>query len=362
MTTQEKQHTLFVGIDVHKHTHTAVALSPFGETLGEITIGNHQQDFNALVTTMKSIGQKHHLSPRFGLEDCTNYGTFLATYLCRNGYPVTHIPPVMVDRQRKRATHPEKSDSLDALGVAKVMITEVIDKHPIYTIPHTGAIAQALRELVSERHTLVQERVRMRNQLHRLLYRIFNTAYEQKFKNPFSKKALRYWSRCRPNHDPHTVAHMKRLVRRLRHTTEAITAREQDLKALLANSDTTLPSMSGCGPVVASTILGEVGDIRRFRSPGHLAKYAGCVPREHSSGKRSRHYKDRSGNRRLNGAFYRLALCQISRSGNPAARRYFLRKIAEGKSKSQAISCLKRQLVTVVWMLLKHNEEYRWPV
>ena len=317
MTTQEKQQTLFVGIDVHKHTHTAVALSPFGEALGEMTITNHQQDFKTLVTTMETIGRKHRLSPHFGLEDCTNYGTFLATYLCQSGYPVTPIPPVMVDRQRKRATHPEKSDSLDALGVAKVMITEVIDTHPIYTIPHIGGIPQALREMVSERHTLVQEKVRMRNQLHRLLYRIFGTAYEQQFKNPFSKKALRYWSRCRPDHDRYTVAHMKRLVRRLQHTLAAITDREQDLKALLADSGTTLLSMNGCGPVVAATILGEVGDIRRFRSPSHLAKYAGCAPREHSSGQRSRHYKDRSGNRRLNYALYRLALCQISRSGNP---------------------------------------------
>jgi hypothetical protein len=32
----EKQHTMFVGVDVHKDTHTAVGLSPFGEKVFEI--------------------------------------------------------------------------------------------------------------------------------------------------------------------------------------------------------------------------------------------------------------------------------------------------------------------------------------
>ena len=53
-----------------------------------------------------------------------------------------------------------------------------------------------------------------------------------------------------------------------------------------------------------------------------------------------------------------MALSQISPTGNDAARRYFAKKVSEGKTKSQALVCLRRHMVTVVYMMLKHNTEY----
>ena len=119
MTTEEKQRTLFVGIDVHKDTHTAVGVSPFGEKLFETTIGNYQKDFDALSDRIRREGVASSLAPFIGLEDCSGYGERIATALCATGFPSVHVPPVLVDRARKRATHPEKSDSLDALGWLK---------------------------------------------------------------------------------------------------------------------------------------------------------------------------------------------------------------------------------------------------
>ena len=153
----------------------------------------------------------------------------------------------------------------------------------------------------------------------------------------------------------------KRALRRLLDLREEIQEIEEELTALMGRSGQTLPTASGCGTVIAAEIIGEIGDINRFHSPGALAKYAGCAPREHSSGKTIRWRKTRSGNRRLNRAFHRMALSQISRSGNDAARAYFKRKTSEGKTKAQALVCLRRQLVNVIWMMLKHKTEYRYP-
>src|SRR4030066_1679533 len=127
----------------------------------------------------------------------------------------------------------------------------------------------------------------------------------------------------------------------------------------LIDGDSTVQTAPGCGFTIAGKIVGEIRDINRFHSPGALAKYAGCAPRECSSGKTQRHRKTRSGNRRLNCAFHRMALSQISRMGNEKARVYFKRKISEGKSKSQALVCLRRQMVNIVWMMLKHKTVYR---
>jgi transposase len=354
MTTEQKQRTMFVGIDVHKETHTAVGISPFGEKLFEITVGNYKKDFESLTKKVEEVAGE--LSPYFGLEDCHGYGERLAGYLV-DGYPVIHVPSILVDRLRQNATHPEKSDSLDALGVAKVMM-QSIDTLPVYTISEESKRAKQLKEISMDREYLVEERTRLKNHLHTLLYRIWNTEYKEKFKDPFSLKALAYWRKSKPSCDDFLLRVMKRKAKRLNDIFHEINKLEKEMKILL-EGNYTIQTASGCGPVVASTIVGEVGDINRFHSPGALAKYAGCSPRECSSGKTHRHRKTRSGNRRLNCAFHRMALAQISRMGNDKARAYFKRKVSEGKSKSQALVCLRRQMVNIIWMMLKHKTVYR---
>ena len=360
MTTEEKQRTLFVGIDVHKDTHTAVGISPFGEKLFETTIGNYQKDFDDLAKEVRAVGERSLLSPFIGLEDCSGYGERIASALYIDGFPVVHVPPILVDRLRKRQTHPEKSDSLDALGVAKVMMHDT-DSLPIYSISERTAVAKFLKELSVDREYLTVERSRLRNQLHLLLHRIYNTEYASYFKDPFALKALRYWVRVRPDCDQYLLRSMKRKAKRMLELHTEIKELEKDMQSVLDAEGYTLSTASGCGVVLATTMIGEIGDIARFKSPASLAKYAGCAPREHSSGKTTRYRKTKSGNRRLNCAFHRMALSQISPTGNNTARAYFKKKVSEGKTKSQALVCLRRHMVTVVYMMLKHGTEYRCP-
>ena len=355
MTVQEKQNALYVGIDVHKDTHTAVGISPYGEKLFEITVGNYKKDFENLINKVEEV--KGSLSPYFGLEDCRGYGERLSTYLVENGNAVLAVPAILVDRQRQNETHPEKSDSLDALGVAKVMITR-IDTLPAYTISEEAQKAKQIKEISMDREYLSDERARLKNHLHNLLHRIYNSEYKNKFKNPFSLKALNHWSKSKIKCDSFLLRSMKRKVKRLIDIHYEILELENEMKTLLEDNYT-IQTASGCGTTIAGMIVGEIGDINRFNSPGALAKYAGCSPRECSSGKSFRHRKTRSGNRRLNSAFHCMALSQISRSGNDKARTYFKRKVSEGKSKSQALVCLRRQMVNIVWMMMKHKTPYR---
>jgi transposase len=361
MQTNIRAQTLFVGVDVHKESHTAVGLNPFGEKLFEMTISNHERDFTSLIARSRTEAEKADLSVRFGLEDVHSWGERLSSFLCEANQSVVAVAPILVDRARQQTTHPEKNDSLDARGVAQVMIQR-IDTLPTYTITKESRSAKQIRELSCDREWLVKERARLKNQLHTLLYRIHNSDYKTKFKSPFSQKAYQYWLRSVPkNTDPLLTRRMKRTVRRLRTLREEIAELEVELAALLTDGGYTLPTLSGCGTVIAGEVIGEIGGIARFSSPTALAKYAGCAPREHSSGKTVRWRKTRSGNRRLNRAFHRMALCQISRSGNPAAKAYFQKKIGEGKTKAQALVCLRRHLVTIVWMMMKHRTEYRYP-
>jgi transposase len=359
MTTAERANTLFVGVDVHKDTHTAVGVSPFGEKLFEFHMGNENHDFERFVTRVREV--QGHMSPRFGLEDCQGYGARLARFLTAEGHPVTYVHPVLVDRERIRSTHPEKSDALDAYGVAQVLIRK-IDELPVYTLTSRASLAREINEISLDREALVHEQTQLKNRLHELLHRIHNSGYASRYRDPFCLAALRGWMRSYPKTtDSLLVRSMKRKVARLITIRSEIMEMERELDELVDRSGYKVRTIPGCGVVHAAKLIGEIGDIDRFRSPAALAKYAGCAPRQFSSGKTFRHHKTRAGNRRLNCVLHRIALAQISPSGTPIAKRYFAKKVSEGKSKNQALTCLRRHVATVVWCVMKRDMEFRVP-
>jgi len=59
-------------------------------------------------------------------------------------------------------------------------------------------------------------------------------------------------------------------------------------------------------------------------------------------------------------AIHRIALSQISKSGNERAKEYFQRKLSEGKTKVQALCCLKRRLIDIIFMMLKYKQAYNY--
>lgn len=358
----ERERFLYVGMDIHKDNHTAIATNCFGQNLLELEISNSEKDFNSLVSIVERLSKTENLKPVFGLEDSYGYGLRLAKHLSEKGLLVKMVAPVLVDRERQYETHPEKSDLLDALGVAKVLIQR-IDRLPNYSITKTDEIAKNIKELNIDREFLVKEQSRLKNQLHRLLHKAYNSNYREKFRDPFSLKALRYWRR-RPlpktENSPILKNQIKRKIKRLVAIREEVKEIENELKTLLSESGQKLETMNGCGVALTASVLAEIRNIERFRSPQALAKYAGLCPREKSSGKTFRHIKTKSGNRRLNMAIHRIALSQISKSGNKRAKEYFQRKVSEGKTKSQALCCLKRRLIDIIFMMLKYKQPYNY--
>ncbi|OGY34343.1 MAG: hypothetical protein A3G57_00275 [Candidatus Andersenbacteria bacterium RIFCSPLOWO2_12_FULL_45_8] len=210
----------------------------------------------------------------------------------------------------------------------------------------------------------------MKNQLHRLLHKAYNGGYRKKFKDPFSVKALRYWKTHPVPTDTSDIPgdvvilkkQIKRKVKRLMDIREGTQELEGELGELMKMTGQKLTTLNGCGTVLATKVMAEVRDVKRFHSPSALAKYAGLAPRERSSGNTFRHVKTKAGtgNRRLNMAIHRIALSQISRSGNQEAKTYFQRKISEGKTKGQALCCLKRRLVDIMYMMLKYQKPYQY--
>ena len=367
--TTPRERLLFIGMDVHKDAHAAVGATAFGEKLFEINIENNRNDFDRLIEQSKSVAVSRGLGLVFGLEDSTAYGHRLAKHLFANNLMVKTVPPIYVDRERKYETHPEKNDLLDAYAAAKVLIQR-IDTLPTYRITEQNELGKEIKDLTLDREFLVKEQSRIKNHLHRLLHKAYNSEYRKKFKDPFGVKSLKYWlthplpAGQKENGDilgtPSILKNqIKRKVRRLMDIREEMKEIKIELESLIDLTGQKITTLNGCGVTLGSKLLAEIKDITKFSSPSALTKYAGLCPREKSSGKTFRHIKSKSGNRQLNTAIHRIALSQISRSGNVTAKEYFQKKISEGKTKAQALCCLKRRLVDIIYMMLKHKEPYK---
>lgn len=145
------------------------------------------------------------------------------------------------------------------------------------------------------------------------------------------------------------------LVGELRGVDVRLAAIERNMSDALDEHGTRLREVDGVGPVTAVRLIGRTGRASRFPTADAFANYAGAAPVEVASGERTRHRLSRSGDRQLNSAIHLVAVTQV-RMPNSLGRRYFDAKIAEGKTRNEAMRCLKRRLAAHLWRLMIAEE------
>ena len=129
-----------------------------------------------------------------------------------------------------------------------------------------------------------------------------------------------------------------------------IKALTKELKAMVLARGSTLMDLPGVGPVVAARILADVGDVARFADRNRFASWTGTAPLDASSGEQIRHRLSRAGNRKMNHMLHIAAATQV-RLDTPG-RGYYRRKLAEGKTRLEAMRCLKRRISDAVYRQL----------
>ncbi len=156
------------------------------------------------------------------------------------------------------------------------------------------------------------------------------------------------------------------MVKDMRRSRELIKQIEEQLRQVLAQTDYKLESMDGISTVTAAELVAEVGDIRRFSNADKLARFAGIAPVRFSSGGKGKDQASGQGNRVLNAIFHNLAVQQIQvakgdnkKQRNPVFYEFYGRKLAEGKTKKQALICVMRRLVNIIYSMMKNKTEYR---
>jgi hypothetical protein len=91
----------------------------------------------------------------------------------------------------------------------------------------------------------------------------------------------------------------------------------------------------------------------RLRSNACFSMLCGSSPIQASSGKTRRHRLNRGGDRQANAALHRIVVARLRH--DPRTRDYLARRIREGKSKKEAIRCLKRYVAREVFAVLRGN-------
>ncbi|HWM62939.1 MAG TPA: IS110 family transposase [Solirubrobacterales bacterium] len=340
-----------IGIDPHKRTHTAVAVSGVGQLLDELTIAAEDAGQRELLDWAHAFEGPEKI--RFALEDCRHVNGRLERFLLQSGEQVLRVPPKLMAGARKSARTRGKSDPIDALAIARAALREEAELHPASHDPE----ARELKLLVDHRDTLVGERTasacRLRWQLHDLepdLEPLARSLDQASTRRSLSQRLARREQSAQVRICRDLLARIGDLTRRERQLASEIGERVRDYAPELLE-------VPGVARLSAGKLIGEIAGIERFKSDAQLAHFAGCAPIPASSGTTQRWRFDRHGNRQLNAAFYRIALTQAR--VHPGARAYLARKRAEGKSSAEALRCLKRLLVRVVWRTLRVSGEQR---
>jgi transposase len=325
-----------VGVDPHKATLAAVAVDRQARQLAGRQFGNDPAGFGDLVAWAGRLGS----DVRFGIEGSGSYGAPLARFLLESGADVREVPSALAVRRRQRKRSQGKSDPVDAMAIAKVVVEE--DRLP--TASRSDLLTD-LKVLVDYHAQLSRDRTKQINRLHADLT-VLRAGYKATVGKLNTKKSLSAVLSLIVGDSSVRSEIVRRRVDELLRLHDVLWQAKKRVIAKLKESASTLTEIDGVGPLTAARILGELGSISRVPTEAALARLSATAPIPASSGQTVRHRLDRGGNRQLNCAIHLVAVHQARRMAK--AQEYLARKQAEGKTRKEAIRCLKRQLCKVI--------------
>jgi len=339
---------IVIGTDTHKQTHTCAAVfAETGQLAGGLTAPARKPGFRELLDWGRDLDEERI----WAIEDCRHVSGSFERFLIASGERVIRVPPKLMGESRRGERTAGKSDPIDALAVARAALREGPETLPA---AHLDEDALQVKLLLDHREDLVRARAedqqRLRWHLHDLWPELEIPAGALD-RIVWLDRVARKLSRAEQDT---RVRVARELVVEIRRRTRRASELEREIGGLVKDRAPELLELEGCGALTAAKLIAETAGAKRLASDAKFARLAGVAPIPASSGKRIRHRLDRGGNRQLNCALHRIAVTQ-GRVHAPA-REFLAKKQAEGKSRMEALRCLKRHLARRVWRLLINSE------
>lgn len=328
----------------------------------------------------------HPDKTRIAIESYASYGKLFVFELLKRGYDIREVNPSISKKLTDLFTEGH-SDRLDALSFAKAL--SLIPDLPKVSFSETKLW---LAKLSRFRKRLIKDLNGYLNRLHISLTESYGAVYKKLFVSLSAEKALAYFERYPTINDAFShkrevteligqqrwglleragiwgesfylgllAVEIRSLIRIIQVLLVSKKELEKKIKEIGAEDADVelLRSISGINYITASILLGEIGDIERFGKESCLSGYCGVSPVMWQSGnsrvkaKRRKRY-----NRRLKGILYYISLTQMRMS--PESRDYYWKKRREGKTHWQAMNALSRQLIKIIYYILKNKKIYQ---
>lgn len=386
---------IYVGIDVAKLNHFASAISADGVVFMEpFKFTNDGDGFQLLVSRLDNLLLEDD-SIIIGLESTAHYGDNLVRYLVAEGFKVCVLNPIKTSVMRKDNIRKTKTDKVDTYIIAKTLMMQTSYRF----VTFYDLDLMDLKTLGRFHQKTIKQRTRLKIQLTSYVDQVFpelqyffksglhqKTVYALLKEAPtaeaigsmhmthlanllvksshghFTKeqaKELRVLARKSVGNPDnalsiqitHTIAQIELLDSQLEHV-------EAEMTDIMKFHDSVIMTIPGIGYINGGMILGEIGDIHRFSSPGKLLAYAGLDPTVYQSGnyqmKRTRMSK--RGSRTLRYALINAAHNVVK--NNATFKAYYDAKMAEGRSHYNALGHCAGKLVRVIFKMLTDDVEF----
>jgi transposase len=262
------------------------------------------------------------------MEATGGYSKEMANWLLalRKGLRVSIAQPFRVHYFAKGLGFPNKTDAQDA-----IMLARFGEVHPPPPYQPMSRAYEQLRALTRERAAFVKASVALENR---------NEISSQ------SRQAQKVRERM--------IAHHKKAVASLEKAMAALIEKDPGLK----RDAKRLQTVPGVGPVVAATLMGELGDLREFPHPKALAAFTGVAPRLSDSGT-SVHgpaHMTKHGSSRVRQVLYLAAMNSIGKDHTLGQSYDHLLK--EGKAPMVALGAIMRKTLVCCRAVLVSEEDY----
>jgi transposase len=333
---------VILGVDTHKDIHVAAVITALGAVAASHSFPTTRAGYHQLLTWARTFGTLR----RAGVECTGSYGAALTRHLQAAGITVIEV------NQSDKATHRRrgKTDTIDAQAAARA----VLSGRATATAKTGDGPVEMLRMFKLAKSSAIKSRTQAINQLKAVLVAADPTLREalSGLSTPILIRHCAQLPAGAPSDATSAATWTLRLLaRRILELTGEIDDLNQQLTRAVNQHTAKLLARPGVGPDCAAALLITAGDNpERLGSEASYAALCGASPVQVSSGKTARLRLNRGGDRQANAALYRIALSRLR--WDPQTRAYLARRIAQGKTRREALRCLKRYIAREIYQII----------
>ena len=382
----------YVGIDVAKQTHYAAVMNSDGEILvSPFPFSNNHTGFQLLLDNLSEFPKEQVL---IGMESTAHYAENLTCFLYSRDFNVCIINPIQTSTLRKTNIRKTKTDSVDTDLIIKALM---MSQYRLFSERDYDSLQ--LKNLCRFRQKLMKARTKVKIQLVTYVDLLF-PELQYFFKSGIHGKACYELLKTEPNPDKIAKMHLTRLTNLLYKSskghfkqsnavllkelasqsvgikndtislqifqaisqielfTQQLNEIDENINSIMDKLDSVIKTIPGIGSLNGAMIIGEIGDISRFKKPCQLLAYAGLDPSVYQSGNfiAARTRMSKRGSKLLRFALINAAW--QTTLVNDTFKEYYDLKISQGRRHYNALGHVAHKLVRVIHKMMTDNVEF----